>query len=78
MEFVPKIPDKIQISLAKEYYNPLPQNTKLTLSSYLDKEKERNNKLGIFQLNLEIISLNEKLALVVDKIIKEEPIKIEL
>ncbi len=74
----PSFPDKKQNEIAVEYYNALPTNSTLTLSNYLTKESSRNSKLGIFQLNLEILSLKEKLALIVDKIIKEEPIKIEL
>lgn len=74
----PSFPDKKQNEIAIEYYNALPTNSTLTLSNYLTKESSRNSKLGIFQLNLEILSLKEKLALVIDKIIKEEPIRIEL
>ena len=74
----PSFPDKKQNEIAIEYYNALPTNSILTLNNYLTKESSRNSKLGIFQLNLEILSLKEKLALVIDKIIKEEPIRIEL
>jgi len=43
----------------------------------LEKEKARNEKLGIFQLNMEIFDLRETLENLVYKIVMEEKIKIE-
>jgi len=75
---MPNFPLGIQKKIAIEYYNNLPTDKELTLENYLEKEKVRNSKLGLFQLNTEILELKEKLAIVVDKIIKEEAIVIEL
>lgn len=74
---IPKIPSDIKKSISKEYYNPIDINKGLTIDNYLEKEKIRNLKLGIFQLNAEIIELKEKIALVIDKIVNEEKIEIE-
>lgn len=74
---IPKIPIKIQKEISKEYYNPIEPNKGLTLDNFLDKEKSRNNNIGIFQLNSEILELKERIATIVDKIIKEEKINIE-
>jgi restriction endonuclease S subunit len=75
---IPKIPIEIQKAISKEYYNSIDPNKGLTLENYIDKEKARNLKLGIFQLNTEILELKEKLAMLVDKIVNEKPIIIEL
>ena len=48
------------------------------LNNYLEKEKKRNKDIGIFQLNTEIIELKEILSNTIDKIIKDEKIKIKL
>lgn len=74
----PEFPDKKLKEISTKYFNNYPANSDLKLENYLPKEKTRNSKLGIFQLNLEIQKMKEKLVSIVDKIIKEEPIKIEL
>lgn len=74
---MPKFPLLIQKKIASEYYNIIPKDKKINLSNYLEKEKTRNSKLGIFQLNAEIIELKNKIELVVDKIIKEVKIDIK-
>ncbi|HLD26704.1 MAG TPA: hypothetical protein VJB63_01995, partial [Patescibacteria group bacterium] len=59
-----------------EYYNPTDKSPYLNFENYLEKEKKRNTEAGIFQLNMELFSLREKLEDLVDKIVKEEKIDI--
>lgn len=75
---IPKIPTKKQKEIIVEYYNSVNFDSDLTLNNYLIKEKVRNTKLGIFQLNSEILDLKEKLELIIDKIINEQKIDIDL
>ena len=75
-----KIPNFIeakQKEIVKEYYNPIEKSSNLNFENYLEKEKARNAEAGIFQLNMELFSLREKLEDLVDKIVKEENIEIE-
>lgn len=74
---MPNFPNETQKKIATEYYNKISPDKNLTLENYLEKEKNRNSKIGIFQLNQEIIELKKKIEFVVDKIIKEEKIEIE-
>jgi type I restriction enzyme S subunit len=73
---IPSFPESKQQEIAKEYYNLVVKNSYLTLENYLEKEKVRNSQLGIFQLNIEIFELREKLEDLVDKIVNE--IKVEI
>lgn len=74
---LPDFEENIKNLIYKNYYNKLDNNIDITFDNYLEKEKERNSKLWIFQLNMEIFSLREKLDELIDKIIKEEPIEID-
>lgn len=71
---IPNFPESKQIEIAREYYNPLDKNSNLNFENYLENEKTRNAEVGIFQLNMELFSLREKLEELVDKIVKEENI----
>jgi len=71
---IPKFPESKQKEIAKEYYNPTEKSSNLNFDNYLEKEKARNAEAGIFQLNMELFSLREKLEDFVDKIVKEEKI----
>lgn len=73
---IPNFPEEKQRKIAKLYYNKLPANEGLNLKNYLEMEKARNSELGIFQLNMEIFSLREKLEEIIHKIIMEEEIEI--
>ncbi|AFI04550.1 hypothetical protein HCW_06450 [Helicobacter cetorum MIT 00-7128] len=75
---IPNFPKYKQQEIAKEYYNPLGKNNILTLQNYLEKEKERNKNIGIFQLNMEVFELKERLSDLIHKIITEEKIEIVL
>jgi len=75
---IPNFPKKKQQEITKQYYNPLPKNKDLTFKKYLETEKIRNNKIGIFQLNSEVLTLREELEDLVDRIINEETIKLKL
>ncbi|MCT8249148.1 hypothetical protein H7F13_01685 [Proteus vulgaris] len=73
----PKFPKKKQKEIAKNYYNKVDAPSKLSLDNYLAEQKKRNQKTGIFQLNMEIFELKEKLDELVDKIVMDEKIEIE-
>ena len=75
---IPNFPDSKQQEIAKEYYNKIDKNQNLTLENYLQKETARNQQIGIFQLNMEIFELREKLEDIIDKIINDSLIKIDL
>jgi hypothetical protein len=74
---VPNFPKEKQIEIFKHYYNIVPEKNTLTVETYLNSEKTRNEQMGIFQLNMEVLSLKEKLAIVIDKIIQGQPIDIK-
>ena len=71
---IPNFPEPKQQEIAVEYYNKIDKNQNLTLENYLQKETARNQQIGIFQLNMEIFILREKLEDLVDKIINNLPI----
>lgn len=73
---IPDFPESKQQELAKLYYNPIPENTDLTLETYLEREKSRNIEVGIFQLNMEIFELREKLEEIVDAIVMNREMQI--
>jgi hypothetical protein len=73
---IPNFPEPKQQEIAKEYYFQIDKNQNLTLESYLEKETTRNQQIGIFQLNMEIFELREKLENIIDKIINDSPIEI--
>jgi len=73
---IPNFPEPKQQEIAKEYYFQIDKNQNLTLENYLQKETARNQQIGIFQLNMEIFELREKLEDIIDKIINDSPIEI--
>jgi len=73
---IPNFPDLKQKEIAKEYYNKVEKNCDLGFGDYLEKEKERNEKLWIFQLNMEIFELREVLENLVDKVVLDKKIEI--
>jgi hypothetical protein len=73
---IPNFSESKQEEIAKLYYSPLEKNKALNLENYLEKEKMRNSEVGIFQLNMEIFELREKLEELIHKIIMEEAIDI--
>lgn len=73
----PNFPKEKQKEIAKSYYNKVDALTNISLDNYLTEHKKRNKKLGIFQLNMEIFELKEKLENLVDKIVMDEKIDIQ-
>ena len=73
---IPNFPESKQKEIANEYYNTIDKSSDLNFGNYLLKEKARNTEAGIFQLNMELFSLREKLEYLVAKIVKEEKIDI--
>ena len=74
---IPNFEEKKQKEIAKSYYNEVDALTNISLDNYLAEHKKRNQKLGIFQLNMEIFELKEKLENLVDKIVMDEKIDIQ-
>lgn len=72
----PDFPEPKQVEIAKLYYNKTDKNEGLTFEGYLEKEKERNREIGIFQLNSEVISLRKVLKNLVYKVVQEEAIEV--
>ncbi|MCT7649511.1 hypothetical protein N5U19_01330 [Aliarcobacter butzleri] len=74
---IPNFEEKKQKEIAKSYYNKVDTLNNISLDNYLTEHKKRNQKLGIFQLNMEIFELKEKLENLVDKIVMDEKIDIQ-
>ena len=74
---IPLFPEFKQQEIAKEHYNQVREGLYLSLDNYLNREKQRNQELGIYQLNMEIFDLREKLEDLVYKIVNEEVVKLE-
>jgi len=74
---IPDFPLSKKQKITKLYYNLLDKNSDLTFENYFEKEKDRNHKAGIFQLNMEIFSLQEQLEDLVHKIVMEEKIELK-
>ncbi|MDN5127143.1 hypothetical protein PJV90_02225 [Aliarcobacter butzleri] len=73
---IPKFPESIQKDIAIKYYNKVEKNVDLSIENYLEKEKERNSRLGILQLNMEVFELKDKIEELVSKIVYNEEINI--
>lgn len=74
---IPNFPEEKQQEIAMQYYNKIDKNSDLNLDNYLQKEFERNSQLWIFQLNMELFELKEKLEDIIDKIIMDEKTEID-
>lgn len=74
---IPKFSNETKKKIASEYYNKLDKNKNLSLDNYLDKEILRNTQLGIYQLNMELISLKNKLEKIIDNLVLGKPINID-
>lgn len=74
---IPQFPSEIQKEIIKHYYNPQVSLQGLNSGNYLLKEKLRNKKLGISQLNDDIYVLKNKLEETVESIINNKSIKID-
>ncbi len=73
----PNFPKEKQKEISKSYYNKVDVLTNISLDNYLTEHKKRNQKLGIFQLNMEIYDLKEKLENLVNKIVMDDIVKID-
>lgn len=71
----PKFNNELKEKIGACYYNNM-EKEKFSFPTYIEKEKQRNINLGIFQLNIEIIELKSELEELISKIIKEESIHI--
>jgi hypothetical protein len=73
---IPNFPNELQEKIAIEYFNEVEKNKNLSLENYLEEEKKRNSKLGIWQLNMEVFALKEKLEKIISDIVYAEEIEI--
>lgn len=69
----PKFDKSLKQKIGRLYYNSIDKKN-FDFENYLENEKLRNQKLGIFQLNTEIIEIKKELEIILNKIITEEPI----
>ncbi|MFY7937985.1 MAG: hypothetical protein ACOVOQ_11455 [Flavobacterium sp.] len=69
----PKFDKSLKQKIGSLYYNSIDKKN-FDFENYLENEKLRNQKLGIFQLNTEIIEIKKELEIILNKIITEEPI----
>lgn len=72
----PKFSDIKKNSISKHYYNKVEKLNNVTIDNYLKIYKTRNKKLGIFQLNIELLELKETLEDLVHRIVMNESIDI--
>ncbi len=75
---IPNFPINIRTKLSRLYYNPVHKDNNIALEEYLAKEIDYNQQLGIYQLNMEILDLRNKLNELIDKIANEKPISIDI
>lgn len=75
---IPNFPQLKKEDVSKIFYNPLCKNIELTLNNYIEREKERNRMVGIYQLNTEIFELRSVLNELVNKIADEKMIDLKL
>lgn len=72
----PKFHKSLKEKIGKLYYNKI-DKVNFDFETYLENEKLRNQELGIFQLNTEIIEIKKKLEIILNKIITEESITLD-
>lgn len=75
---IPKFDYNIKQKIAEIYYNNEIKENDYTLDNYLEKEKLRNRKLGIHQLNTEIDEIKIQLEDIMKKIVNNSKIDIFL
>ena len=75
---IPKFDYNIKQKIAEIYYNNEIKENDYTLDNYLEKEKLRNRKLGIHQLNTEIDEIKIQLEDIMKKIVNNSIIDIFL
>jgi len=63
---IPLFPDYMQENISNHYFNDV---RSLGDGAILTEQKKRNEGLGIFQLNMEVLALRERLADLVSDII---------
>ncbi len=69
---------KLKEDISKLYYNDVLKDCKYSLDNYLNKEKLRNQQLGIHQLNYEISVIKERLEEIMIQIANNEEVSIIL
>lgn len=68
---IPKIGDNTKEKICNLYYNKCNDEINVEKLNYLEVAKERNDKLGIYQLNEEILELREKIDKLIDSMIRD-------
>ncbi|MCQ6281603.1 hypothetical protein [Bacillus sp. EB600] len=75
---VPDFPDEKKKAIAALYYNNLTKNVNVDFNNYIILEKERNKKVGIYQLNIEILNLKNSLSDLLELIVNNKAINVNL
>lgn len=77
----PNLPKEVKTQIIELYYNDIKKikanKLEIDLNTYKKSEELRNNDLGIFQLNTEIIELKRELKYLISCIINDTPIDIK-
>lgn len=67
---IPKLDETVKTEIVRTFYTEsLKLGNDLTLDNYLSKVKQRNQEIGIYQLNTEIITLKKKIELTIEQVI---------
>lgn len=75
---IPKFDKNKQHEISLLYFNNLKKEENNNLKNYIKNEIERNKKIGIYQLNIELFQLKEKLNETIRKIVMNEHIDMNL
>lgn len=76
---IPKFPDEVQANIARLYHNPVsPPSGVPTLSTFVEWHRSWNTELGIWELDLEMKKLQEKLLAVQEQIIQGNTVSVPL
>lgn len=73
---IPNFDEKIKNKIFQEYYNACENNWNKS-QTYLDYQITRNQKLGIYQLNMEMFAIRRKLEELVAQIVKQKEMQID-
>ena len=68
---IPKVSDSVKSKICSLYYNEFTLKEKINESNYLTIAKKRNENLGIYQLNKEILQLRKDINSLVDFMVSD-------
>lgn len=74
---IPNFVQEKRSEITELYYNEINFSSKdISEASYLVEAKNRNESIGVYQLNLEILALKQHIHSIVDSFIRNQPIRI--